>query len=140
MGAGSETLGIPDISIASRKFSFTTLPFYNKDISEVTDAMHLEKWLLCPYKFYTLWIRKYGAITMTHDTPLGSVVINPTTYYHGHDAIMRSNENLYAIPVKVENMGSIEHQFTENPYRKYTIEMRSIRKYSFEEVYNLGGE
>ena len=53
--AGSETLGLPDMLVAHRTFSFTTEHFFNEHYDIVDGAILLEKWLYCPYKFFTIW-------------------------------------------------------------------------------------
>ena len=133
--AGSETLGISDLAITNRAFSFTTGRFHNLINQDMWNEMELNRWFFCPYKFFTLWQDNQDKYyQLTHSTELGAMIINPTEFLSSPEAYMKK-EDILAVPVKVQNIGSIEHVFNENPYRVYTIGMKSIRKFTFKEIY-----
>lgn len=135
---GSETLGISDVSIANRSFSFTTDRFDNNNNTDMWLETELNKWLLCPYKFFTLWhlIEDDNLYKLSHDSELGIVIINPPISVIGDiDTLIPVNE-VGCIPVKVQSMGSVEHTFGNGANRRYTIEMKSIRRFKYSEVYS----
>ena len=135
--AGSETLGLSDMLVAHRSFSFTTEHFFNEHYDIVDGAILLEKWLYCPYKFFTIW--KYNPADflyyLTHRTEIGLNMINPNAGVLGGVDTPISYGNVLCVPVKVAG-SSIEHKFGVQTHRRYTIDLTSIRNFSFQEVYS----
>ena len=134
---GTEMLGIPDIYVANRGFSFITSRFDNQNNVDMFEEIELNKWLLCPYKFFTLWHPVDDNLyQLSHDSEVGLIIINPPlTTIGGIDMKIPATE-VACVPVKAQQMGSVEHIFGENANRRYTIEIKSIRKFKYSEVYN----
>ena len=140
--AGSETLGISDVRIANRVFSFITAPKFNTLKEDVILDIKLQKWRTYPYKFFTLW---EADVPITHNTWLAKLMINPplgidydnlesTEYF---DTI--TADKILAIPVKLEAFGSLDNTFGIGANRRHTIEMKSVRSFTAEELYSMEG-
>ena len=135
--AGSETLGIPDLAVANKGFSFTTEQFKNIDFYDILDKeIMLNKWLLCPYKFFCLWDEGSDALYyLTHATELALQIINPPKGIIGGVDDGIELEKVMCIPVKAQNMGSVEHTFGKGSNRRYTIDIKSVRLFKYSEVF-----
>ena len=134
---GSETLGIADVSIANKGFSFTTEPLYNISNEDIWDKeLLLNTWLLCPYKFFCLWKQNNNDALyyLTHGTELGLRTNPPSGIIGGVDDGINVSA-VMCIPVKAQSMGSIEHTFGVGSNRRYTIELKSVRSFKFSEVF-----